>query len=199
MSDSQMKPVSVSVGRLFSACGWDRVLPLALTIATVAIAAGCGAGTAAAPDQEPHVVAGDPVAAGRYIVTIAGCNDCHTAGYRMTGGAVSEESWLLGDAMGWRGPWGTTYASNLRLKAQEYEEDTWVAVYMARNDRPPMPWSSLHSMSDADMRAVYKYLRSLGPAGEPAPEWVPPTEEPGTPYLSLEPRFPADIEPPTGS
>lgn len=199
MSDSRVKPVAVSGSGVLRMRGWGRVLPLAVVVAMAMMVTGCGAGTVEVSDQEPHVVAVDPVAAGRYIVKIAGCNDCHTAGYLMTGGAVPEESWLVGDAMGWRGPWGTTYPANLRLKVQEFDEDTWVAVYSARNDRPPMPWPSLHSMSDADMRAVYRYLRSLGPAGEPAPTWVPPTEEPGTPYMSLEPHFPAGIEPAAGS
>jgi hypothetical protein len=30
--------------------------------------------------DEPHVIASEPVAAGRDIITIAGCNDCHTPG-----------------------------------------------------------------------------------------------------------------------
>ena len=53
---------------------------------------------------------------GRYVVMIGGCNDCHTAGYAPSGGKVPEKDWLLGDALGWNGPWGsTTYATNLRL------------------------------------------------------------------------------------
>ena len=41
---------------------------------------------------------------GRYLVEIAGCNDCHTAGYAPSGGKVPEAQWLLGDALGWSGP-----------------------------------------------------------------------------------------------
>ena len=59
---------------------------------------------------------GDPqVARGRYLITIAGCNDCHTPNYPQSGGKTPEKEWLTGDALGWRGPWGTTYAPNLRL------------------------------------------------------------------------------------
>ena len=50
---------------------------------------------------------------GRYLAQVAGCNDCHTSGYLMSGGKVSESEWLKGDSFGWRGSWGTTYASNL--------------------------------------------------------------------------------------
>ena len=45
---------------------------------------------------------------GRYIAQIAGCNDCHTPGYALSGGKVPEKAWLTGDSFGWRGPWGTT-------------------------------------------------------------------------------------------
>jgi mono/diheme cytochrome c family protein len=43
---------------------------------------------------------------GRYVVQIGGCNDCHTAGYAPSGGKVPEAQWLMGDALGWNGPWG---------------------------------------------------------------------------------------------
>ena len=58
------------------------------------------------------------LARGKYLVTIGGCNDCHTAGYAMTNGKVPEKDWLAGDRLGWRGPWGTTYAVNLRQYMQ---------------------------------------------------------------------------------
>jgi hypothetical protein len=43
---------------------------------------------------------------GRYLAQVAGCNDCHTSGYLMSGGKVSESEWLKGDSFGWRGSWG---------------------------------------------------------------------------------------------
>ncbi len=55
---------------------------------------------------------------GRYLVRIAGCNDCHTPGYAESGGLLPEARWLVGDKLGWHGPWGTTYPTNLRLFAQ---------------------------------------------------------------------------------
>lgn len=110
-----------------------------------------------------RVVAKSPVSAGRYLVQVAGCNDCHTPGYAPTDGAVPESEWLTGVPIGWRGPWGTTYASNLRLFAQEFDEQTWVQVLKARKQRPPMPWASLRAMSDDDLRAIYHYLRAVPP------------------------------------
>ncbi|MDH4245230.1 MAG: hypothetical protein OEV38_15905, partial [Nitrospira sp.] len=55
---------------------------------------------------------------GRYLIKIAGCNDCHTTSYAEAAGKIPEQDWLKGDSIGWRGPWGTTYASNLRLYMQ---------------------------------------------------------------------------------
>jgi mono/diheme cytochrome c family protein len=127
----------------------------------------------------------DQVAHGRYIVTIAGCNDCHTPGYLLTEGQVPEEKWLLGDSFGWRGPWGTTYAPNLRLLAGGMTESQWVTMAKSLKARPPMPWFNLNQMKVEDMKALFHYLRHLGPAGETAPAYVPPDQEPPPPYATF--------------
>lgn len=127
---------------------------------------------------------------GKYLVRIAGCNDCHTDGYPESGGKVDEKLWLTGSKLGWRGPWGTTYPPNLRLNAQKMSEDNFVKL--ARSElRPPMPWFNLRDMSTKDVRAIYQYLKYMGPAGEPAPAYVPPDKEPMPPFV----QFPA---PPPG-
>jgi mono/diheme cytochrome c family protein len=126
--------------------------------------------------------------AGKYLVTITGCNDCHTNGYLMSGGNIIEENWLTGSAVGWRGPWGTTYPTNLRLRVYEWDEETWVETLKNRKDLPPMPWMNLNKMSEEDMRAIYVYIKSLGPKGEHVPMAISPDEEPQTPYLSLFPQ-----------
>jgi mono/diheme cytochrome c family protein len=130
----------------------------------------------------------DPmVKRGRYLIQIAGCNDCHTAGYAPTGGKVPEAEWLAGDALGWRGPWGTTYPTNLRLYFQDLTEDQWVKKGKTLSARPPMPWFNVRDMSTSDLRAIYRYIRHLGPAGKPAPAYVPPAKTPAQPYV----QFPA--------
>lgn len=130
--------------------------------------------------------AGDrQVERGRYLVAIAGCNDCHTPGFAMKNGQVPESLWLTGDALGWRGPWGTTYAPNLRLSMQELKEDEWVKKAKTLTTRPPMPWFNLHHMSASDLRAIYRYVRHLGPAGKPAPAYVPPDGTPAGPYVQF--------------
>ena len=123
---------------------------------------------------------------GRYVTTIAGCNDCHTPGYALSGKA-GDDVRLTGDSLGWRGPWGTTYPVNLRLYMQNLSEKDWIAKARKLETRPPMPWYNLHAMTDADLRAIYRYVRALGPAGEPAPAFVPPNQEPKPPYVAFPP------------
>lgn len=148
------------------------------------VAAALAANTACAGDAAT-------VERGRYLVGISGCNDCHTAGYAETGGNVPEAQRLTGVPVGFSGPWGTSYPSNLRLVAQQITSDEqWLAV--ARTPRrPPMPWFALRDMSDADLKAIYAYLRSLGPAGGPAPAAVAPGQAPTTPYIVFVPQAPA--------
>jgi mono/diheme cytochrome c family protein len=130
----------------------------------------------------------DPqVERGRYLVRIGGCNDCHTPNYPVKGGKVPESEWLTGDALGWRGPWGTTYATNLRLYMQDLTEQQWVQKGKELSARPPMPWFNVRAMSTSDLRAVHRYIRSLGPAGKPAPAFVPPDQTPPQPFV----QFPA--------
>ncbi len=124
---------------------------------------------------------------GRYLVRIAGCNDCHTARYAETGGAVAEVDWLTGTSLGWRGPWGTTYPINLRLFMGQMSEAQWLAVARTVRSRPPMPWFALRDMTDDDLRAIYHFVRSLGPRGAPAPAYLPPGEAPRTPYVQFPP------------
>ena len=128
----------------------------------------------------------DPlVKRGRYLVQIGGCNDCHTAGYAPSGGKVPEAQWLMGDALGWHGPWGTTYPTNLRLYMQNLTEDQWVTKAKTLKTRPPMPWFNVRDMSTSDLRSMYRYIRHLGPGGKPAPDYLPPEKAPPQPYVAF--------------
>ncbi|MDN0077561.1 hypothetical protein QU481_22325 [Crenobacter sp. SG2303] len=143
----------------------------------------CDAMAADKPPLNAQAAAARAVERGRYLVSIAGCNDCHTPGYAMTGGKIPEKQWLVGDKLGWRGPWGTTYPTNLRLRMKNLSEDEWVKVAHTAQFRPPMPWFALHAMTESDLRAIYQFVRYLGDDGEPAPAYVPPDQEPRLPYV----------------
>jgi mono/diheme cytochrome c family protein len=139
-----------------------------------------------------HVAAKTPEEAGRYIVMTSGCNDCHTPMYDQRHGQVPELEWLKGSALGWYGPWGTTYASNLRLMVSQMPIEAWVKMLHERHDRPPMPWTSVNAMSETDTRAMYAFIKSLGNAGEKMPEPLAPGKEPQGTYLLLFPQSPKE-------
>lgn len=142
------------------------------------------AGTSSAPATATR----DPlIERGRYLVKMTGCNDCHTSGYTLQAGKVPESAWLAGDSLGWNGPWGTTYAPNLRLRLNDMDEATWIAYARKLSARPPMPFWVLNEMDEADLRAIWRLVHALGPTGTPAPAALPPGVEPQGPAI----RFPA--------
>jgi mono/diheme cytochrome c family protein len=139
---------------------------LAVAAVTASIAGPAAFATSSGPPE-------GSIARGRYLSTIAGCHDCHTPGYAQNGGHAPESAWLTGRAAGFEGPWGTSYPANLRLTVQSLTEAQWL-VFARAERRPPMPWFTLREMSDRDLVDIYRFIRALGPAGEPAPTALPP-------------------------
>lgn len=127
----------------------------------------------------------DLLARGEYLVRIAGCNDCHTPAYGERGGEVPKEEWLVGSPLGFNGPWGTTYATNLRMKAAEMDEAGWMKYTAELRTRPIMPDFAVRAMHEDDRRALYRFIRSLGPGGVKAPDYLPPGQTPPLPYMQL--------------
>ena len=127
------------------------------------------------------------ISAGRYLALVAGCNDCHTKGWIATEAKIPDSEWLAGDVTGWSGPWGTTYAPNLRLFIQSLSEDSWVSIAHKLKTRPPMPWWTLQAMKDPDLRNIYRFIKTLGPTGLPAPSYQPPGQQPKPPYFLFVP------------
>lgn len=123
------------------------------------------------------------IARGRYLSVIGGCNDCHTEGYLQKNGNIPEKDRLMGSRLGWHGPWGTTYAPNLRIFMSKLSEDEWVKLSKEMTPRPPMPWFNIRRMTNTDLRALYRYIRALGPGGKPAPEYLPPNKTPPQPFV----------------
>lgn len=142
------------------------------------------AATAAVPTAATPSDA-DLLARGEYLVRIAGCNDCHTPAYAERGGEVPKEEWLVGSPLGFNGPWGTTYAANLRMKAAEMDEAGWMKYTAELRTRPIMPDFAVRDMSEEDRRAIYRFVHALGAAGQPAPEALPPGRTPPPPYFGM--------------
>lgn len=141
----------------------------------------------------PRLLASSDSAVGQYLTVVGGCNDCHTPGWAESNGKTPPAEQLTGSRVGYRGPWGTTYAANLRTVAQRATEDRWVQILTTADGghgRPPMPWMNTAQMSDHDLRVMYRYIRSLGSAGNPAPRAVPPGGTPTTPYINFVPVTP---------
>jgi mono/diheme cytochrome c family protein len=85
---------------------------------------------------------------------------------------------------GWIGPWGTSYASNLSPDRETgsgaWNEELFMKIlrtgkFMAsgRDILPPMPWFNYAKLSDADLKAIFAYLKSIKPVSNPVPASVP--------------------------
>jgi hypothetical protein len=141
--------------------------------------AGLAAGSAMTMAAEP---AAPSVDYGKWVSIVGGCNDCHTAGYNETAGKIDPATALKGTSVGYQGPWGTTYAMNLRLLAANMSEDDWVKFLQTFKARPPMPYYNVNALDEIQMRSLHMYIASLGAPGDPAPDYVPPGQEPKFPY-----------------
>jgi mono/diheme cytochrome c family protein len=158
-----------------------RTAVVVFHLATGSLLSACQPDSAAnVADVAPRVVAASDIEAGRYIVATSGCNDCHTPMYARTGGAQPPEAeWLKGSPEPHTGPWGTSYGKNLRLTVASRSEDEWVILLNTGTGLPPMPWPSVRNMSEADKRAIYRYIKAMpGDPGQPSPDPLPPTTPP---------------------
>lgn len=127
---------------------------------------------------------------GKMLVAFGSCNDCHTPGWLESDGTVPESKWLTGSSVGLRGPWGTSYPANIRLVFNQIDENQWVFSVKSRAGHMPMHWHDLRFLSVNDQRLLYRFVKSLGPAGTQVPDFVEPWREPKTPYIKLVPQTP---------
>jgi hypothetical protein len=129
---------------------------------------------------------------GKLVSIIGGCHDCHTASYSMSEGSIDPAVALTGSPIGWQGPWGTTYARNLRMTAEVLSEDGFVSYMKSFRSLPPMPWYNVRVIPESDIRSLYRYIKSLGEPGEQAPTALPAGAAPRTPFVVLvPPQMPA--------
>jgi hypothetical protein len=83
----------------------------------------------------------------------------------------------------WSGPWGISYATNLTPDVNTgigiWTEEMFVKMIrtgkhmgQSRPVLPPMPIQIYKNLSDADLKAVFAYLRSLPPITNQVPDAV---------------------------
>lgn len=169
-------------------------------VALVTAAAACSGSSSAAPP------ATDQVARGKELVSIGGCNHCHTPMYfdpkvgmpvpdmarRLSGHPADaadpeaapgkQDQAVIGPTFtSFRAPFGVVYAANLTPHVETglgaWSAEEFIATMRTGHRKgtgrivlPPMPWQNLAAMSDADLRAVFAYLRALPPVNNPVPE-----------------------------
>lgn len=103
---------------------------------------------------------------------------------------VSVKSWVLFNGMNTVavGPWGVSFSANLTSDSTGI--GTWTEEQFARALRqgkskglegnrmllPPMPWPNYINLSDADMKAIFAYLKSTKPVKNVVPSPIPPAQ-----------------------
>ncbi len=169
--------------------GWLVVLML---LSVVAFAAAVGVAAATLPRSAPPKA--QQIARGEYLVTVMGCGDCHTPGSLY--GSPDFERRLSGSEMGWKGPWGVTYARNLTPDetglAKWSEKDIVDAMRTGMKPdhtplQPPMPWPNLTALTDEDAYAIAAYLKSLPAIAHKVPDRAPPGQAVAGPAFEFPP------------
>lgn len=185
----------------------------AVVLAGALMSAACSESSAQASVNTP-----DPatIARGQYLVTIGGCNDCHTPlkmgpkgpepdMSRMLSGhpeqfvitapaRMPSPEWMAATAptgTAISGPWGVSFTANLTPDQNTglgiWTEEMFIKALRtgkhmgaSRDILPPMPWFNYGKMTDADLKAVYAYLRSIPPVHNRVPDPLPPAMTPNT-------------------
>ncbi|HEV2523101.1 MAG TPA: c-type cytochrome [Candidatus Acidoferrales bacterium] len=130
-------------------------------------------------DPVPLPDVSDPVKRGAFLVTMAGCKDCHTPmdhgepipGMDLSGGQLFE------------GPWGSVATPNLTPDPSGipyYDEALFLQAIRtgyvrARSLNQIMPWRYYAGMTDEDLKAIFAYLKTVKPVKHFVDNSEPPT------------------------
>ena len=149
----------------------------------LAVIAGCVESSKPVSENEIELQQMSDIERGRHAIKIMGCNDCHTPGYMLTRAKIPEEGWLIGGSLGFRGYFGTVYPTNLRLLLNGMAEEDWLILARQMRKDSPMDWVMLPKTAEQDLRAIYRFVKYLGPKGVPAPASLPVGVPPTTQYV----------------
>lgn len=140
-------------------------MPQSLFAATLGVALTaslCFAFPASADDAQ--------IARGRYLVTIAGCSDCHTPGALL--GAPDMKRYLGGSDVGFAIPSAGVFVGQNLTPDKETGLGNWTdeqIIAAFRTGKTPdgrelsavMPYPALSHLPDADAQAIVAFLKSL--------------------------------------
>jgi mono/diheme cytochrome c family protein len=112
------------------------------------------------------------VARGRFLVTIAGCSDCHTPGALL--GSPDMKRYLGGSDVGFAIPGAGVFVGENLTPDKETGLGSWTDEQImaairtgktpeGRELSPVMPYPALSHLSDADAQAIVVFLKSLPP------------------------------------
>ncbi len=118
-------------------------------------------------DPVPAPDVSDPVKRGAFLVTIAGCRDCHTP---MDHGKPIPNMELAGGQI-FEGPWGRAVSANLTPDPSGipyYDETLFLQTIRtgyvgSRTLNQIMPWHYYGGMTDEDLKAIFAYLKTVRP------------------------------------
>jgi cytochrome c553 len=106
-------------------------------------------------------------------------------------GVLAPDKWgvlVTNDLTAWAGPWGVSFAKNLTPDVAtgigSWTEAMFIKALRTGKDMgegrpilPPMPWQNIGQLSDADLKAIFAYLRSLKPIANAVPDPIPPAQK----------------------
>jgi len=150
-----------------------------------------GAAVLVAASLQPRVACADSaqVARGKYLVRLAGCNDCHTPGYFL--GKPDMTRYLAGSDVGFEIPGvGTILGRNLTPDKETGIGD-WTLKQIVTALRtglrpdgrmlsPIMPWAAYGAMTQPDVEAIAVFLKTLPPIKHKVPGPFAAHEKPTT-------------------
>lgn len=135
------------------------------------------------------------IARGKYLVTIAGCNDCHTPGYFF--GKPDMGRFLGGSEVGFEIPGlGVFVGPNLTPDPTGLGDWTNEQIVTAlqtgmrpdgRQLAPIMPWHAFANLTKEDVTAIAAFLKSIPPVSNEVPDPVGPGETVSTFMLRILP------------
>jgi hypothetical protein len=94
------------------------------------------------------------------------------------------------DLTSFTGPWGRSFAANITSDPtgignfteeqfrKAFTEGKFMGVDNGRMLLPPMPWQNFIHIKEADLKAIYLYLKSTNPVKNIVPGPIPPNELP---------------------